>query len=529
MKKIVTAVAAVALIGGGGYFYSVQKFATEAGYFKDALEKGDMFKADKIEIKPYQFEIDVTGMSVNLGGLLPKELPLTAGQTEQVLTIKNPGLFEIHYSPLSKKITVKSHGTEDQFKVNHFGQEDTFVWTNHKGGASINLSSTPSLKDKTLGQFIREYVTGMESVGNNIDLRAEGAAESMMSADYIQSDIQKESSELGSKLTISNKIQGEQNNAAAMFEAVAKMMPQDLPGLREALNQVKPSALLKGLKRDRTVTLSVDTNFSAIMDSAIAMMSMDDQAARNVELAQLFEKVKGVKFFMDGQDQLLGAKMHTLVDASIPSTLPMGHVKVKMDIDGQSSKEFQEKLPDIFAEAYRQNLSMLPELEQSKVKMTPEKIKEILTNNAPNLVSMGTLNFKLDVEGEPSKVEGNVLLDIFCDLYGAKLTIDTKDGNLKGILRVTNADQLFADFEAYVSKLINDPDLTDIISPELKQNFPMYMTLTKTSLKSMAKESKDSKGNTVLEIEQTVPLAMVAGMAGGAAAAELTEPSSVTN
>ena len=58
MKKILTAVTAVALIGGGGgYFYATQKFATEAGYLKDSLENGKLFKADSVEIKPYKFEV----------------------------------------------------------------------------------------------------------------------------------------------------------------------------------------------------------------------------------------------------------------------------------------------------------------------------------------------------------------------------------------------------------------------------------------------------------------------------------------
>ncbi len=523
MKKLLSAVAAVALIGGGGYFYAIQKFATEAGYLKDTLEHGVVFKADKVEITPWRFKIDINGLSVDFSGFLPKEIRGLPESVNRTLVIKDERPYELCYSPLSKKITISSNVKDSRFVIDHFGQKDSFTFVNDKGEVIVDLASTPHLKDITFGQFIRQYVTGWKSTTSAFDLRVEGAADPLLSADHMEGSVTTQPSELGTKVTIFSKTQGATADAAALFDTMIRLIPEGVPGVKEAIGQMKPSALLKGLKRDKTVTLSVDTDFNAIVDSITTAFSLEDDAARSAELQSLLTKIKGVNFFIDGEDQMLGARLHTLIDASVPPTISTGHLKAKLDVSGQSSKEFQEKLPDIVAETLRQSLSTVPEASQQEAEKTIQKTKDMLTKYAPDMVSMGKIGVNVAVDGKAAQLEGNVLLDLYCDLYGAKLTVDSKEGNIKAVLRVTNADQLFADFEAYATKLITDPEMADVVSPETKAQLPMYVNLAKTTLKSMAKESKDSKGNTVLEIEQVMPLAVAASLVGGVAPATTSE------
>ena len=516
MKKILASVAVVALIGGGGYFYATQKFATEAGYLKDALEHGGMFKADSVQIKPYTFTVDVAGFTIDLSEV-PDLINKATDAQIPTLKIRNEHPFEIHYSPLNKKMTIFSRAKDNLVIVDFKGQKSSYILSNYKGETIVELSSTPTLKDKSLAQFIKEYVTGVKTSGNNIDMRVEGANNAMVSADSIESSVEVKPSELGQKVILFNAVKAEQSDVAAIFDAFAAYLPQDVPGMKEAFGQIKPSPLLKGLKRDKTSTISIETDFNAIIDSIITSLTLSDEAAKQAEFASLLVKLKGVKFFMDGQDQLLGAKISTFIDADIPTLLPEGRLKGKLDINGTSSKEFQDKLPHVIAESLRQNMPVPSDMQQESERLI-QKVKIALTNHAPDLVSMGNVGVKLDVDAEPSRLEGNALLDIYCDLYGAKLIVDSKDGNVKAVLRVTNADQLFADFEAYTAKLFNDPEMADMVSPDLKTQLPLYASLAKTTLKSMAKESKDSKGNSVLEIEQVVPISLIAGAAAGGVA-----------
>ncbi len=519
MKKILAAVTAVALIGGGGgYYYATQKFATEAGYLKESLEHGKLFKADRVEIKPYKFGVDVTGFTIDLAGL-PDLINKAAGTDLPALTIKEESPFEIQYSPLSKKITFLNSAKDTPIVVDYNGQKSAYIWSSNKGATVIDLSATPDLKDKSLAQFLKEYVTGIKTYGDNVSLRAEGANDAMYAADSMDSGMTLTPSDFGKKVTLFSNIKGEQSDVAALFDAILKYVPQDVPGVKEALSQIKPSPLLKGLKRDKNMNMSIETDFSAIIDSVFTAFSLPDQASKDAEFNSLLKKLKGVKFFVDGQDQMLGAKISTMIDVTVPTSLPEGRVKGKLDVNGKSTKEFQEKLPDIIAETLRQNTPVGPEAQQDIEKMIA-KVKSALTNHGPDLVSMGTLGLKFNVDAEPARLEGNALLDIYCDLYGAKVTADSKDGNIKAILRVTNADQLFADFEAYAMKLLNDPEMADMVSPEMKTQLPMYVAFAKTTLKSMAKESKDSKGNPILEIEQTMPIGMLAGGASALTAAQ---------
>ncbi|MBX3487342.1 MAG: hypothetical protein KF798_05515 [Candidatus Paracaedibacteraceae bacterium] len=523
MKKILSAVAAIALIGGGGYFYATQKFATEAGYLKENLEQGTIIKADKVEITPWRFKIDINGLSVDFSGFLPKEIQGFPESVNRTLIIKDERPYKLCYSPLSKKITISSNVKNSRFMIDHFGQKDSFSFANDKGEMIVDLASTPHLKDITFGQFVRQYVVGWKSSASAFDLRVEGATDPLLSADHMEGGVTTQPSELGTKATLFSKTQGATADAAALFDTIIKLLPEGVPGVKEAIGQIKPSALLKGLKRDKTVTLSVDTDFNAIIDSIITAFSLEDDAARSAELQLLLTKIKGVSFFIDGEDQMLGARLHTVIDASVPPTIATGHLKAKLDVSGQSSKEFQDKLPDIVAETLRQNLSALPESSQQDAEKMVRKTKDMLTKHAPDLVSMGKIGVNIAVDGKAVQLEGNVLFDLYCDLYGAKLTVDSNEGNIKAVLRVTNADQLFADFEAYATKLINDPEMIDMVSPETKAQLPLYVNLAKTTLKSMAKESKDSKGNTILEIEQVMPLAVAASFIGGAAPATASE------
>lgn len=516
MKKILAAVAATALIGGGGYFYATQKFATEAGYLKEALEQGGLFKADSIEIKPYKFNVYIVGFTIDLS-TLPDLINKMVDADIPTLKIKYDYPYELQYSPFSKKLAIFSRAKDTRLVVDFKGQKTSYIVSNYKGETILDLSETPELKDKTLAQFIKQYVIGVKMVGNDVKFQEEGSQDSMFSADFMESGIQTQPSDLGQKVTLFSKVKGEQSNLAAMFDAMAKFLPQNAPELKGVLGQIKPSPLLQGLKRDKTSTMSVEADFNSVIDSIVASLMLTDEAAKQAELASLLTKLKGVKFFIDGEDQLLGAKLKMFIDVSAPMTLPQGRVKAKLDAHGNSSKEFQEKLPEIISETLRQNMTLTPDTQQDVEKMIA-KVKSALTNHAPNLVSMGRIGFNLDVDAEPSRLEGNALLDIYCDLYGAKLTVDSKDGNIKAVLRVTNAEQLFVDFEAYATKFMNDPEMVDMVSPELKTQLPTYMALVKTTLKSMAKESKDSKGNSVLEIEQVVPASVLAGVAGGAAA-----------
>lgn len=519
MKKILAAVTAVALIGGGGgYFYATQKFATEAGYLKDSLENGKLFKADRVEIKPYKFEVYITGFTIDLAGV-PDLINKAAGTDLPAIKIKNEHPVEMGYSPLSKKMTIFSRAKDHRIIVDYNGQKSSYIMSNYKGEYVVDLSSTPELKDKSLAQFIKDYVVGMKSSGSEIALREEGSNDTMYAADSMVGGITVVPSELGKKVTLFSDVKGEKSDVAAIFDAILKYVPQDVPGVKEALSQIKPSPLLKGLKRDKNVVVSVETDFDAIIDSVFTAFSLPDQASKDAEFNSLLKKLKGVKFFIDGQDQMLGAKISTMIDATVPTSLTEGRLKGKLDVNGKSSKEFQEKLPDIIAETLRQNIPVGPEAQQDIEKMIA-KVKSALTNHGPDLVSMGTLGLKFDVDADPSRLEGNALLDIYCDLYGAKVTADSKDGNIKAILRVTNADQLFADFEAYAIKLLNDPEMADMVSPEMKTQLPMYVAFAKTTLKSMAKESKDSKGNPILEIEQTMPIGMLAGGASALTAAQ---------
>ncbi len=519
MKKILAAVTAVALIGGGGgYFYATQKFATEAGYLKDALEHGSLFKVDSVEIKPYKFQVYITGFTIDLAGV-PDLINKAAGTDLPVLTIKNEHPVEMEYSPLSKKLTIFCRAKDNRIVVDYNGQKSSYIMSNYKGDYIVDLSSTPELKDKSLAQFIKDYVTGIKSSGHDVALRSEGANDAIYSANSMENGFTVVPSELGKKVTLFSDVKGEQSDVAALFDAILKYIPQDVLGVKEALSQIKPSPLLKGLKRDKNVVVSVETDFNAIIDSVMAALTLTDEAAIEAEFATLLTKLKGVKFFIDGQDQMLGAKVSTMIDATVPTSLTVGRLKGKLDVNGKSSKEFQEKLPDIIAETLRQNMPAGPEAQQDVEKMIA-KVKSAFMNHGPDLVSMGTLGVKFDVDADPSRLEGNALLDIYCDLYGAKLTADSKDGNIKAILRVTNADQLFADFEAYAMKLLNDPEMDGMVSPEMKTQLPMYVAFAKTSLKSMGKESKDAKGNPVLEIEQTMPIGMLAGGAAALTAAQ---------
>ncbi len=501
MKKILlSAVAICAVVAAGGYYFAVEKFATEAEYFKESLAASDMFKSKAINIDKYKFQVVLDGLSLNL------ITPITLPPLDEMSSERKVGgiQFEVNtpiklqYTPLLNKLTVLTPASAYEIS-GLFADEPLGLEVEGDMGATVlYLSHTPSLKGKSLSDFIDEYVDKVSTTTGHYMVKNKGAERPLGSVDQSHSLLTIETSAAGKKFIYDYDVKGMVMDTSEMFKLIQTFMPKesDAPHLA---NFYTPIAGFTDAKRDMKGQMSFDGNTSQIIADFKAILAQQGQAV------DLVKSLKGSTVEITSEDLMLGSKLHTKMKLKLPKDGEEANAELKYRIGGEVSSQLQAVLPKVIFERIK---AVQPDLDLT------EATVHALT---PDLVSLGKVAFDLEASGNLDKKLGTANLEISTSDYGAYAKADVGPDNIVINIKVKNYDALLRELQGYLQKVVDHPEMANKLTPEQKAHIPTYTDLAKTTLKSMGKEEViDGKPSIV--IDQTIPTALLGVMAAGLSA-----------
>ncbi|AIK96190.1 hypothetical protein [Candidatus Odyssella acanthamoebae] len=500
MKKILlSAVGVCAVVAAAGYYLAVEKFATEAEYFKESLATSDMFKTKAVSIDKYKFQIVVDGLSIDLVNHLqniPVMMPeANFGQIQ--LEINTP--LKLQYTPILNKLTLLTPATSYEITSVIAGKSLAMEVEGDTGAAVLNLSHIPSLKGKSLTDFMAEYVDKTSVYTGHYILKSKGADQPMASVDQSHSLFTSEKSAVGKKVTYDYDTKGIKIEMGEIFKLIQPLLPKqpDAPNLS---NFYAPIAGFTDAKRDMKGQVSFDGNISQIIADFKAML------ASQGHVVDLFKSFMGSTVEATSEDLMLGSSLNTEVKIKLPQEGEETDAELKYRVDGEVSSQLQAVLP----KAIFQRLKVI----KPDIDLTEDAFQAL----TPNLVSLGKIVVDLEAKGNFEKKLGTAKLDVSTTDYGVYAKATVGQDNMVINVKVKNYDALLRDLQTYIQKVADHPEMAKKFTPEQKAQIPTYSELAKTTLKSMGKEEViDGKPSIV--IEQTIPTALLGVIAAGVPAA----------
>ncbi|MBW8308398.1 MAG: hypothetical protein K0M45_01945 [Candidatus Paracaedibacteraceae bacterium] len=498
MKKVLlSAVAVCAVVAAGGYYLAVEKFATEAEYFKESLATSDMFKTKAISIDKYKFQIVLDGLSFNL--VKPVTVPpldeLSSERKVGGIQVEVNTPIKLQYMPIFNKLKLLTPVNHYEVTALIIGKTLALEVEGDTGATVFNLSHIPSLKDKRLSDFMVEYVDKISTSTGHYTLKNKETGHLLGSVDQSHSLFINEKSTAGKKVAYDYDLKGVIIEASEIFKLIQPLMLEKSAPLN-LNNFYSPIPGFTDAKRDMKGQMSLDGNISQIITDFRAIFAQQGQTV------DLFKSLMGSTSEVTSEDLMLGSKLNTEFKLKLPKEGEEANSELKYRLTGEVSSQLQAVFPKVIFQRVK---ALIPNLD-----VTEETFNAL----TPNLTALGKTTFDLEASGNLDKKLGTANLEVSTSDYGVYTKANLGQDNMVINVKVKNYDALLGELQAYLHKLVDHPELTNKLTPEQKAHIPSYADLVKTTLKSMGKEEViDGKPSIV--IEQTIPTAFLAVMAAG--------------
>jgi hypothetical protein len=498
MKKILlSAVAICAAAAAGGYYLAVEKFATEAEYFKESLATSEVFKTKAISIDKHKFQIVLDGVSINL------EKPLSLLQlNEEEGEVKLDGIqLDIHaplklqYTPIFNKLTLLTPATHYEITGLIADKPLTIEVEGDTGTTVFNLSHIPSLKDKSLYDFMVEYADKISFSSGHYTWKNKGAERLLGSIDQSHILLTSEKSAAGKKVTYDYDTKGIQVDMGEIFKFIASLMPKE-PNVPNLSNFYAPITGFTDAKRDIKGQVSFDGDISQIIASLKTIRASQGQ------VGDLFQSFKGSTVEATSEDLMLGSKLNTEIKLKLPKAGEDTDAELKYRVDGEVSPQLQAVWPKAIFQRFKSI--------KSDIDLTEEAFHAL----TPNLAALGKIVMDLDAKGNFEKKLGTAKVEVSTTDYGVYANANVGQDNMVINVKVKNYDALLRELQTYLQKIVDHPEMVKNFTPEQKAQIPTYSELAKATLKSMGKE-EIIDGKPSIVIEQTIPTALLGLMGGG--------------
>lgn len=488
MKKILlSAVAVCVVVAGGGYYYAVERFAKESEYFEANLESSSVFKAKSIQVDKYKFQITLDDLSVTFPSADPTAKNINVIFEAPTLLQYKPYLNTFVMSTPSKESTV--HVDADAIVL------DLQV-TGDSGATVFSLSKSPNLKNLSLMEFLSDYVQSASLAGGKFSVSLKGSNSAVMSVDSTNTALSREKSGLGERVILDYDTKGAYVNSEEVARIILKFMP-NLPNSDNLLRFYSPVSGFEGIKRDTKGRVSFDGDIKKIIE-------VFKEASTTGNQVDLLQVLPGTSTSIVAHDEMLGSSMDADLVLTVPKPESTDQAVLGYKVQGTVSPEFQEVLPKLIAQ---------------KLQVFKQELKETtVADLMPDFASLGKMVFDLNAKGTLETKIGTVSLDVHTADYGVLAHVDAKEANMVVKVTIKNYEDLLSALEAYAEKVVNHPDMADLVNPEWKTQLPVYVATAKASLKGMGKE-ETIDGKPAIVIEQTIPTAIL-----GAVAAIAPEP-----
>lgn len=493
MKKMLLSTLAVCAIAvGGGYYFSVERFATEAANFKESLSESKVFSTQSITVDKYKFQVILDGISADLSGLV-EEISHTTPQAEisdlPRIEIKTP--IKLQYTPVLNKITMLIPDRNYDIDVMVAQQASVLNYIGDSGKTTFHLSQAPSLKEQSLINFVKQYVYKISNVAGQFVFKEKNSEHPIVSADQVYGVLTREPSDIGEKIVITSDSKGLVSNPNELLKSLSLLHPDMAKtGMVEFYNK-SMLATQEEIRRDSYGHFIIDADFEKII-TAFKSSTLDSTE-------DLFKAFTGTSLSINAKDKILGSTSNVDFKIQMP----------KSDTDGDAELTYHFKT------------TMTPQFQDFLVTAVFEKIKEFqpdmdLTEKAlaaafPDLVSLGEITFNLDAKGDMAKKIGNARLDMSALDYGIHAIVNSDGVNAVLKVIVHNYQELISNLQLYILKVVEHPEIAGLISPEMKTYILAFPEMFKTILQSMGKE-ETINGKQAMNIELTLPVALAAAM-----------------